>query len=88
MNIENLANKLPDFEIYSKKIEGNEKRASVMQRLAKLSNREMSDKKNEQASEGIKLVMPNGSVTVIPGKISGFKIISEAKSAEAARELC
>ena len=30
----------------------------------------------------------NGSVTVIPGKISGFKIISEAKSIEAAKELC
>lgn len=89
MNIENLANQLPDFEIYSKKVEGNEKRASVMHRLAKLSNNDMSDTtRKEESSEGIKLVMPNGSVTVIPGKISGFKIISEAKSVEAAKELC
>ena len=44
----------------------------------------VSDKKRE----GVRLVMSNGSVTVIPGKISGFKIMSEAKSIEAAKELC
>ena len=39
-------------------------------------------------TEGVKLIMANGSIKVIPGKVKGFKIISEAKSMEAAKELC
>ena len=57
-----------------------------MQRLAKLSGAE-----NEacgSSREGIKIIMSNGSITVIPKKLYGFKVISEARSMEAAKELC
>ena len=86
---DNLSKKLPAFEIFSKKVEANTNRASVMQRLAKLSAQTKSETSEQKRNtEGIRLVLSNGSVTVIPGKISGFKIISEAKSIEAAKELC
>lgn len=88
-NPESLSKNLPAFEVFSKRIEANTNRASVMQRLAKLSAQTTSDSsERKRNTEGIRLVLSNGSVTVIPGKISGFKIISEAKSIEAAKELC
>ncbi len=88
-NAENLSKDLPNFEIYSKRIDASTNRASVMQRLAKLSAQVKTDEsQSKKNTEGIRLVLSNGSVTVIPGKISGFKIISEAKSIEAAKELC
>ena len=83
---EAMVSNLPDFEIQFRHFEGNPNRAGVMHRLAEISlgTTDASDKKRE----GVRLVMSNGSVTVIPGKISGFKIMSEAKSIEAAKELC
>ena len=83
---EAMVSNLPDFEIQFRHFEGNPNRAGVMHRLAEISlgTTDSSDKKRE----GVRLVMSNGSVTVIPGKISGFKIMSEAKSIEAAKELC
>ena len=87
-DIASLAKQLPDFEVYTKSFEGNPNRASVMQRLTKLSVKEKDNTLPSSDREGIRLVLSNGSITVIPGKISGFKIISEAKSTEAAKELC
>ena len=38
--------------------------------------------------DGVKLKLAQGTVTVIPSRIAGFKIVSEAANAETARELC
>ena len=38
--------------------------------------------------EEIRLAFKDGRVTVIPKRSGGFKLISEAKSLEAAKELC
>lgn len=89
IDAKNITKNLPDFEIYSRTFEGNPNRAGVMQRLSKLSAQISTNPKNDSTErEGIRLFLSNGSVTIIPGKISGFKIISEAQSMEAAQELC
>ncbi len=90
-SLKGLTSALPDFEIYSEDFDGGTDRASIMQNLAKMSANsesldDFADKNAER--EGIRLVMANGSIKVIPGKIKGFKIISEARSIEAAKELC
>ena len=85
-SLKEITKKLPAFEVFSKEYPGTADRASVMQRLAKLAKSESRTGQNQQ--EGIRIVLSNGSVTVIPQKIHGFKIISEAASMEAAKELC
>lgn len=76
--------KLPDFQIYSTTFDGNEKRAETMRSLAELSSENFSS----VPYDGVRLAMHGGLVTVIPRKVSGFRIIAEAASAEAAKELC
>ena len=84
-----LTKQIPSFEVYSRRFEGNANRAGVMQRLIKLAaNEKTHDSSEKGKKEGVKLVLPGGSVTIIPGKVSGFRIISEARSIEAAKELC
>ena len=85
---ETLARELPDFAVRSRRFEGNPNRAGVMQRLAKISVQTGGDDGSAGKREGVRLVFANGNITVIPGKITGYRIISEAKSAEAAEELC
>ena len=85
-DLKSVSRSIPSFETFSKDYDINTDRASVMQRLAKLSGAE-----NEacgSSREGIKIIMSNGSITVIPKKLYGFKVISEARSMEAAKELC
>ena len=83
-----LVRTLPAFEIYSRRFEGNPHRAGVMQKLAKMSVQSGAAATQDSEHEGVRLILDNGSVTVIPGKAAGFRIISEAKSMEAAKELC
>lgn len=85
-NLTALADTLPAFEVYVKNYEGASDRASVMQRLAKLTGTNTDHRR--ESGEGIRILLSNGAVTVIPNKISGFRIISEAASMEAAKELC
>ena len=61
-----------------------------MERLSKLA---VSKNGGQEAVEpvkhdGVRLQFTDGCVTVIPGKAAGFRIISEAVSTEAAKELC
>ena len=46
--------------------------------------------RNAKNSEygGINLCLSGGNVTVIPNRAKGFKIVAEAVSMEAAKELC
>ena len=85
---EALAKQLPNFEIYESEFEGSSDRAGVMQRLSKMSSDAKGNPGENVEREGVRLIMANGTVTVIPGKSKGFRIISEARSAEAAKELC
>ena len=54
-----------------------------MEKLSKLYR----DSKND-SDEGIRLSLADGTVTVVPSRVSGFKLIAEASSMEAAKELC
>ena len=84
-----LFKKLPSFEIYSKSYDYSGNRAHIMQNLAKISAKDnISYSEKKDVHEGIRLNLANGCVTIIPKKINGFKIISEAESFEAAKELC
>ncbi len=80
---EALIKALPAFEVTDRTVDGNPNRASVMQRLSGIA----SQAPKEQ-HDGIRLVLSGGQVTVIPGRVHGFRVISEARSAEAASELC
>lgn len=79
---EALIRRLPPFGVKTAVVGGSPDRAGVMRKLSALSGGAQTER------EGVKLVMAHGSVTVIPGRISGFKIISEGVNAEAAEELC
>lgn len=91
---EELLKDMPAFEIYTKSFDGSRDRATVMQRLSELtgvsskSDRSRDQRDSPQKAEGIRLELSKGVVTVIPNKKYGFKIISEATSMEAAKELC
>jgi len=83
-SLSELMASIPRFEVYRDEFIGNKDRASVMEKLSKLDNSENTDTEHE----GVKLVLAGGTVTVIPERRRGFKIISEAVSIEAAKELC
>lgn len=76
--------KLPAFGIFLRSFDSSSDRALTMQKLSKMAG--SGDKGT--VTEGIKIKLATGSVTVIPRKASGFKLIGEAASTEAARELC
>ena len=57
-----------------------------MHRLSGLAGNPSGSKASDR--DGIRITLSGGSVTVIPKKVHGFKIISEAVAAEAAKELC
>ncbi len=76
---------LPAFAVYTRTVEGGTNRAGIMQQLSK---RASGENRLLEAVEGVCIDFSKGRVTVIPGKVSGFRLMSEATSAEAARELC
>ncbi len=82
-NLSGLLSEIPEFSVYTDELVGVSSRAKAMETLSKLDK---SDKSSRR--DGIRLVLADGTVTVIPGRVAGFKIISEATSFEAARELC
>ncbi len=93
MNMENetlssLSNSLPEFEIKVHSISTEEakgeKRATVMKQLYE----KYSDVNENSRSDGMRLIFDEGNVTVIPRRAGGFRIISEAKNAEFAEDLC
>ena len=55
-----------------------------MEKLSKLDSSERAG----IGHDGVKLILSNGTVTVIPGRADGFRIISKAQNTEAAKELC
>lgn len=78
-----LLSEIPDFAVFTDELVGVSGRAEAMESLSKLDKKDKSSR-----SDGIRLVLADGTVTVIPGRVAGFKIISEAHSFEAAKELC
>lgn len=76
---------LPAFAVYTRTVEGGTNRAGIMQQLSK---RASGENRLLEAVEGVCIGFSQGRVTVIPGKASGFRLMSEAANVEAARELC
>lgn len=81
-NADALSREIPLFEIFRDEFIGDINRGETMQRLSRLYN----DTKND-SGDGIRLSMADGNVTVIPDRTRGLKIVAEAQSMEAAREL-
>ncbi len=82
-----LTKELPTFAVCTHCVEGNPNRAGVMQQLSKHTMRERGGRVAENVHDGVCLEFETGRVTIIPGKVSGFRVISEAFSMEAAEEL-
>ncbi len=82
-NLSELLSEIPEFETYVDTYLGNKNRAAVMEKLSRLDSRQ-----SDENGEGIRLSLAGGSVTIIPSRVSGFRIISESKNFEAAKELC
>ncbi len=82
MSLFELISELPSFEIYSDTFLAQKNRAASMQRLCSLYGI------GERLGSGVTVKLSDGNVTVIPDRVRGFKIISEAHSMETARELC
>lgn len=81
-NVLELFAQLPPFEIYKDEYIADINRGATMERLSRL----YSDSKDD-GGDGIRLCLAEGNVTVIPSKAKGFKIVAEAVSMEAAKEL-
>lgn len=81
-SINELFMQIPPFEIYADEYIADVNRASTMERLSRLYH----DSKDD-SGDGICLHLAEGNVTVIPNRAKGFKIVAEAQSMEAAKEL-
>lgn len=81
--LSSLASEIPEFDTYVDTYVGNKNRAAVMEKLSHLDSKDTNE-----TDEGIRLSLAGGSVTIIPSRVSGFRIISESKNFEAAKELC
>ena len=77
-----LMSELPRFEIFNDEYLADVNRAEGMERLSKM----YADTKDD-SYDGIHFSLAEGSVTVVPGRAKGFKIMAEAVSMEAAKEL-
>lgn len=86
LSLDKLLKTIPEFFVYSLEIEkGNSlKRERVMTGFAAQHEDDTQDFK----AEGIRLAFPKGRVTVVPHRAGGYRLISEAYSAEAAKEIC
>ncbi len=80
-NLKQLTGEIPEFDVCIDIFAGCKNRAKVMENLSKLD-------KDKNTDGSLRIVMADGNVTVVPGRYAGFKIISEAHSFEAAKELC
>ena len=80
--LKGLVEKLPEFEIYTDLFIGFEDRAASMERLCKLYGI------GERKGNGVTVRLSGGNVTVIPDRVRGIKMISEATNMEAAKEMC
>ena len=83
VSLSSISDSLPAFGVFIGNYKYVADRAGIMQRLAKLT-----ESSENPPKEGIRIRLSNGTVTVVPNKLSGFRIISEAASIEAAKELC
>lgn len=79
-----LTKQMPSFEVYTERADIAIDQAEAMRRLSELSG----EQAEAEAHNGVRIEMPGGRVTVIPGRLAGFRIIAEATSTEAAKELC
>ncbi len=77
-----ISGEVAPFEIFRDEYVGDVNRGETVERLSRLYH----DSKDGDG-DGIRLSLADGNVTVIPSRAKGFKIISEAHSMEAAREL-
>lgn len=77
-----ICDEIPLFEIYTDEYIGDANRAETVEKLSRLYH----DSKND-SGEGIRLSLADGNVTVVPNRAKGLKIVAEAQSMEAAREL-
>jgi mannose-1-phosphate guanylyltransferase/phosphomannomutase len=84
-----LMNVLPRFISKNCEIEvDNDKKTRIMRSLSEQIKRfAKTDDTDYKSKEGMKLNFENGFVNVIPKRGSGFKLIAEALSAEAADEM-
>ncbi len=81
-SLEELLCELPKFEVFRDEYAADSNRASTMERLSKLYSAGTGDD-----GSGILLRLAEGSVRIIPKRSEGFRIISEAGSMEAAKEI-
>ncbi len=81
--LEELTGELVSFEVYSDELIGDMDRSRGMEELSKLYGT-----CGRKDTRGIKMQLAKGTVTVIPGRIRGFKIFAESTSAETAKEVC
>ncbi len=81
-NYEKLCETIPEFEVFTDEYVADINRASTMEKLSRL----YSDTKNTD-TDGIRLQMADGNVTVVPNRAKGFKIVAEAVNMETAKEL-
>jgi len=77
-----IMEELPRFSVYTDMYAGEKSRAASMERLCTLYGM------GERSMSGVTVKLSQGNVTVIPDRIRGFKLISEAASMEAAKEIC
>jgi len=77
-----LFSEIPAFEIFTDEYIADINRGATMERLSRF----YSDSR-DNSTDGIRLCLAQGNVTVIPSRAKGFKLISEAVSMEAAKEL-
>lgn len=81
-SIDNLCREIPPFEIFADEYIGAVDKADAAERLSRLYQDSREDE-----GDGIRLSLADGNVTVIPNRAKGFRIVAEAVSMEAAREL-
>lgn len=77
-----LCEEIPLFEIYTDEYIGDVNRGETVRKLSRLYHDSPS-----HSGDGIRLSLADGNVTVIPNRAKGLKIVAEAQSMEAAREL-
>ena len=81
-SIESIAGSIPSFEIYTDEYIADVNRGATMEKLSKLYGNS-----KHQDGDGIHLTLSDGTVTVVPNRAKGFKIVAEARSMEAAKEI-
>lgn len=81
--LKSLSEQIPRFEVFTDEYIADVNRGETMERLSRLYNNS-----KDADGDGIHLSLAQGDVTVIPNRAKGFKIIAEAQSMEAAKELC